>query len=94
MNDNICFNSNVVGENIKILRKCKGITQSELALNIGISEKSVRRFENGTCAIKDGILFAISHFFDVSMDTLFGTDGNLGGFCIPGFTFKTLSEFC
>lgn len=80
MIDNSSGNSNVVGENIKILRKCKGISQSELALSIGVSEKSIRRFEKGTCAVKDEILFAISQFFDVSMDTLFGTDGNLEDF--------------
>lgn len=80
MIDNFSDNSNVVGKNIKTLRKCKGISQSELALNIGVSEKSIRRFEKGTCAVRDEILSAISQFFDVSMDTLFGTDGNLEDF--------------
>ena len=69
-----------IGNNIKILRKCKGMSQSELAENVGISEKSIRRFELGKCDIKAEILFCISQYFSIPLDTLSGADGRLEDF--------------
>ena len=39
------MNNYVTGQTIKNLRECKGITQSELANIIGVSDKTVSKWE-------------------------------------------------
>ena len=70
------FNQNiieVVARNVRKYRKMAGITQEQLALDIGVSNDFLRRFE--TTFGKEGMslntLYKISIVLNVSMDQFF-----------------------
>ena len=63
----------VVARNVRKYRKMAGITQEQLALDIGVSNDFLRRFE--TTFGKEGMslntLYKISIVLDVSMEKFF-----------------------
>ncbi len=70
------FNQNiieVVARNVRKYRKMAGITQEQLAIDIGVSNDFLRRFE--TTFGKEGMalntLYKISIVLNVSMDKFF-----------------------
>lgn len=59
-----------IGVIISKLRKDKGITQAELAKNVGVSAQAVSKWENG--GVPDAeLLPKIADYFNVSIDRLF-----------------------
>lgn len=64
----------IFGDNIKRLRKNKGLKQQELAEILGISQKSYSHWENGKTEPSFDNLFKLADFFDISLDWLFGRD--------------------
>jgi transcriptional regulator with XRE-family HTH domain len=66
----------LVGRNIHIQRMAKGISQVDLAEQLGVSFQQVQKYERGTNRIGAGRLVRIAGVLDVSILTLFeGTDG-------------------
>ena len=63
---------NFFKENVKFLRKEKGLGQVELAKKIGVSKGNVSLRENGLREPNMSNLIAIAKFFDVSIDFLTG----------------------
>ncbi len=63
-----------IGENIKILRKQKDITQEHLAEMLGISAQSVSRWESGVCYPDMEFLPEIAKIFEITVDKLLGVD--------------------
>ncbi len=61
-----------LGENIKRLRREKGITQENLAEYLSVSFQSVSRWERGESFPDITLLPLISKFFDVSVDEVLG----------------------
>ena len=61
----------ITGATVKRLREAKGITQSQLAEEIGVSSKAVSKWENGTTTPDIQLLPEISVLFGVSIDELF-----------------------
>lgn len=59
-----------IGQNIKYLRKLKGLTQDELAKNIGVNRAMIGSYEENRAAPKLSVLQDISYFFDISIDAL------------------------
>lgn len=57
-----------VGNRITTLREEKGLTQYELANELGISKSVMNRIELGTRPIRDDELIKFSKFFGVSID--------------------------
>ena len=55
------FDMKMLGENIRHIRKIKGITQEELAQKAGMSTMSIRRYENGERIITEETLDAIAN---------------------------------
>lgn len=60
-----------IGNKIKELRKERGITQEELANNIGVSFQAVSKWENGITLPDITLMPTLASYFGVSMDELF-----------------------
>lgn len=62
---------NKIGDNIRLLRKAKGVTQEELAEAVHVSFQAVSKWENGGSPDIE-ILPVLASFFGVSIDELMG----------------------
>ena len=63
-----------LSENIKKLRQSKGLTQEELADQLGVSFQSVSRWENALSYPDIELIPEIARFFEVSTDALMGVE--------------------
>ena len=59
-----------IGNNISALRKKKGITQEELANELGVSAQAVSKWENNSSCPDVSLLTKIADYFGVSVDAL------------------------
>ncbi len=57
---------------IKELRLEKGLTQQQLANNIGVSQKAIDYWERNVNEPKASYIIKLADFFDVSADYLLG----------------------
>lgn len=60
----------VIGKNIKFLRKSRGLTQDELARNIGVNRAVIGSYEENRATPKLSVLRDLAYFFKVSIDDL------------------------
>ncbi|MFR6561538.1 MAG: helix-turn-helix domain-containing protein [Eubacterium ventriosum] len=67
---------NLIGNNIKIIRKQIGLTQEELAAHIGVTPQAVSRWENGTGMPNISMVVPLAKTLNVSTDYLFGLEKN------------------
>jgi transcriptional regulator with XRE-family HTH domain len=70
----------LVGQNIRIFRKTKGLSQTTLGNALGITFQQIQKYENGANRVGSGRLAKISKVLDVPIDRFFhnrttGTDG-------------------
>ncbi|MBN2166009.1 MAG: LexA family transcriptional regulator [Marinilabiliaceae bacterium] len=68
--------NNILGSNIKYLRKQKGLTQDQLANKIGITRAVIGSYEEGRATPKLSALQTLSHYFSTSLDQLVNIDLN------------------
>ncbi len=61
-----------LGNNISERRKAKGMTQEELAVNLGVSPQAVSKWENNLSCPDISLLPSIAKIFGVSVDELLG----------------------
>ena len=61
-----------IGQNIKIMRIRKGVTQSELAKKLGISQTHMSNLEHGRVSVNLKVLLRLSHYFSCGVDALLG----------------------
>ena len=64
--------SKYFGNCIKKLRIKKGLTQKELAEEVGKSHSSISGYENGLNEPRESAIIKFADFFDVSSDFLLG----------------------
>jgi transcriptional regulator with XRE-family HTH domain len=65
----------LVGRNIRIYRLQKGLTQTELADELGLTFQQVQKYEKGTNRVGSGRLLKIATFLGVPVTALFkGSD--------------------
>ena len=57
---------------LKQLRKSRNITQKQLAMDIGASERGIQQYELGERKPNYDMLIALADYFDVSIDYLVG----------------------
>lgn len=70
------FNQIDFGKKLKNIRREKKLTQSEVALRIGISEQAVSKWENGDCLPDVYNLKLLSRLLRVSIDSLLDDEDN------------------
>lgn len=64
------MNQEKIGKFISKLRKEKNLTQEELAEKLGVSSKSISRWENGKCMPDLSLLIPISKEFGITVNEL------------------------
>ena len=64
----------MLSENIKRLRRSKGLSQEELALKINVVRQTISKWENGTSVPDAQMLITLSKALDTSVDVLLGED--------------------
>lgn len=60
------------GLHLKEMRKANGVTQKQLAIDIGASERGIQQYELGERKPTYDMLIALADYFDVSLDYLVG----------------------
>ena len=63
-----------LGEKIRALRLRKGLTQEQVAQQVGVTYQAVSKWENGTNTPDIALLPEIAAFFGVTIDALFHQD--------------------
>ena len=63
-----------IGENIKRLRKQKGVTQETLAERMHVSTAAVSKWERNETLPDISMVIPLASYFDVSTDELLGLD--------------------
>lgn len=66
--------SKQLGLNIKYLRKVRNLTQDQLADKIGVNRAMIGSYEEGRAVPKLPALQILSHYFNVSIDSLVNVD--------------------
>lgn len=59
-------------ENLKLLRERMGFSQKELSDKLGISNRTLQRYESGESEPTLSILINLSKIYDTSIDTIVG----------------------
>ena len=62
----------MLDENIKQLRKSKGLSQEELAIKLNVVRQTVSKWENGLSVPDSSMLISLADEFDVSVSDLLG----------------------
>ncbi|MDG4982873.1 helix-turn-helix domain-containing protein [Lactococcus lactis] len=62
----------VFAEQLKTLRKINGLTQKELAENVGVQQGAINKWESGKTEPNIEMLVRLAECFDVSLDYLMG----------------------
>jgi len=62
----------MLNENIKALRKSKGLSQEELALKLNVVRQTISKWEQGLSVPDADMLISISEVFETPVSTLLG----------------------
>lgn len=62
----------MLNENIKIIRKSKGLTQEELSIKLNVVRQTVSKWEKGLSVPDSEMLISISRVLDTPVSTLLG----------------------
>ena len=78
----------MLNENIKNLRKSKGLSQEELAIKLNVVRQTVSKWENGLSVPDSSMLISLADELDTSVSSLLGEDVQESGSDV----IKTISE--
>ena len=62
----------MLNENIKAIRKSKGLSQEELAVKLNVVRQTISKWEQGLSVPDADMLISISEAFEISVSTLLG----------------------
>ena len=82
---------NILCENIRTLRKARGLTQKELAEKLDISDKTVSRWESGVQLPEASLIPQLAAVFCVSIDELYGVEKPASGEAAAGWERRKAS---
>lgn len=66
----------MLNENIKAIRKSKGLSQEELAIKLNVVRQTISKWEQGLSVPDSDMLISISEVFETSVSTLLGETVN------------------
>ena len=66
----------MLNENIKTIRKSKGLSQQELAVKLNVVRQTVSKWEQGLSVPDSDMLISISEVFETPVSALFGGNVN------------------
>lgn len=64
----------MLNENIKALRKVKGLSQEELAIKLNVVRQTISKWENGLSVPDSGMLIQIADALDTTVNVLLGEE--------------------
>lgn len=79
-----------LGENIRALRKSRGMTQERLAELLGVTAGAVHKWEKGASVPDIDYILALADLFELSLDLLFGYESKGGS---PGELAEEMEHF-
>ena len=62
----------MLNENIKVIRKSKGLTQEELAIKLNVVRQTISKWEKGLSVPDSDMLISLSEVFETPVSTLLG----------------------
>ena len=62
----------MLNENIKVIRKSKGLSQEELAIKLNVVRQTISKWEQGLSVPDADMLISISEVFETPVSTLLG----------------------
>lgn len=62
----------MLSENIKVLRKSKGLSQQELAVRLNVVRQTISKWEHGLSVPDSDVLISLSEVFETPVSTLLG----------------------
>ena len=74
----------LVGSRVRLFRTAQGLSQTNLAQDLGITFQQVQKYENGTNRISASRLFDISRLLGVSVTELYGDAQDIALGTAPG----------
>ena len=75
-------------ENIKAIRKSKGLSQEELAIKLNVVRQTISKWEQGLSVPDADMLISLSEAFETPVSTL------LGGICLRFSLLVAAERFC
>jgi transcriptional regulator with XRE-family HTH domain len=67
----------LVGQNIRIFRKAKHLSQTDLGRGVGVTFQQIQKYENGANRVGSSRLLKIAEFLDVPVSRFFDNAGAL-----------------
>lgn len=65
----------LIGENLKLARKSKKMTQKDVAAKLFMTQQQYSRFENGIFELNYGQILSLCELFEVTPNELYNIDG-------------------
>lgn len=62
----------MLNENLKVIRKAKGLSQEELAVKVNVVRQTISKWEQGVSVPDSDLLIALSEALETSVSTLLG----------------------
>ncbi len=78
----------MLNENIKAIRKSKGLSQEELAIKLNVVRQTISKWENGLSVPDSEMLISLSEVLETSVSTLLGETATE----VKADDLKTLAE--
>lgn len=80
----------MLNENIKNLRKAKGLSQEELAIKLNVVRQTVSKWEKGLSVPDSSMLISLAKELDTSVSILLGE--TVQEYCLNELDLKSISE--
>ncbi len=65
----------LIGENLRLARKSKKMTQKDVAAKLFMTQQQYSRFENGIFELNYGQILSLCELFEVTPNELYNIDG-------------------